>query len=60
VKKELTDILVCPVCKGELELGVEEENETEVVTGSLYCRKCDEYYPIVDTIPHLLPPDQRG
>ncbi len=53
------NILACPVCKGELELKVEEENETEVVTGSLYCRKCDVRYPIVDTIPNLLPPEQR-
>ncbi len=53
------DILVCPACKGKLELSAEEENETEVVTGSLYCRNCDERYPIVDTIPNLLPPDQR-
>ena len=53
------DILACPVCKGELELNVEEENEKEVVTGFLYCRKCNECYPIVDTIPDLLPPDQR-
>ena len=54
------DILVCPVCKGELELDAEEENEQEIVTGSLYCRKCDASYPIVDTIPNLLPPDQRN
>jgi len=53
------DILVCPVCKGGLELSVEEENEQEIVTGSLYCPKCNECYPIVDTIPNLLPPDQR-
>ena len=59
MKKELMDILACPVCKGELELEVDEENETEVVTGSLYCRKCDVHYPIVDTIPNLLPPEQR-
>ncbi len=52
------DILACPLCKGELELNVEEENEQEVVTGSLYCPKCDVKYPIVDTIPNLLPPDQ--
>lgn len=52
------DILVCPVCKGELELSV-EENGQEIVTGSLYCPKCDERYPIVDAIPNLLPPDQR-
>jgi len=53
------DILVCPVCKGKLELKVEEENEIEVVTGSLYCQKCNVHYPISKTIPNLLPPDQR-
>ena len=53
------DILVCPVCTGELTLSVDEENETEIVTGSLYCPKCDMPYPIVDTIPNLLPPDQN-
>ena len=59
MKKDLVDILACPVCKGELELSVEEENEREVVTGSLYCSRCNVRYPIVDTIPNLLPPDQR-
>lgn len=58
MKKELMDILVCPVCKGELQLNVEEENGAEIVTGSLYCSKCDVRYPIEDTIPNLLPPDQ--
>jgi len=60
MKKELMDILACPVCKGELELSVEEEKEQEIVTGSLYCPRCNVRYPIVDTIPNLLPPDQRG
>ena len=59
MKKELMDILVCPVCKGELELSVEKEDEQEIVAGSLHCRKCDVSYPIVDTIPNLLPPEQR-
>ena len=59
MKKELMDILVCPVCKGELELKVEEENEQEIVTGSLYCRRCEVRYPILETIPNLLPPDKH-
>jgi len=59
MKKELMDILACPVCKGELELSIEVEKEQEIVTGSLYCSTCDVRYPIVDTIPNLLPPDQR-
>ena len=53
------DILVCPVCKGKLELTVEEENEIEIVTGFLYCPKCKVRYPISETIPNLLPPDQQ-
>jgi len=60
MKRELTDILACPVCKGDMELSVDEENETEIVAGSLYCPKCDIKHPIVDTIPNLLPPDQRN
>ena len=59
MKRELMDILVCPVCKGELQLTVEEEKEKEIVSGSLHCDKCKVDYPIVDTIPNLLPPDQR-
>jgi uncharacterized protein YbaR (Trm112 family) len=58
MKRELMDILACPVCKGKLELGVEEEKE-EIVTGSLHCPRCDVTYPILETIPNLLPPKQR-
>jgi len=59
MKRELMDILACPVCKRKLELRVEEENEHEIVTGSLYCLECEVHYPIVDSIPNLLPPGQR-
>lgn len=57
MKKELMQILACPVCKGDLELKVSEQKGEEIVTGSLYCSKCDYSYPIVDTIPNLLPPE---
>jgi len=59
MKKEMMDILVCPVCKGELELNVKAEDEKEIVSGSLYCPRCAQHYPIEDTIPNLMPPDQR-
>ena len=59
MKRELMDILVCPVCKGELQLTVDEGSEEEIVSGSLYCDQCKVSYSIVDTIPNLLPPDQR-
>ncbi|OIP26388.1 MAG: hypothetical protein CO103_03610 [Chloroflexi bacterium CG_4_9_14_3_um_filter_45_9] len=59
MKKELMQILTCPMCKGNLELTVDEERENEIVSGSLYCPKCQHSYPIVDTIPNLLPLDLR-
>ncbi|MCH8107881.1 MAG: methytransferase partner Trm112 [Chloroflexi bacterium] len=60
MKKDLMDILACPVCKGELELRVDSEEGNEVITGALLCHKCPETYPIDDAIPNLLPPDMRG
>jgi uncharacterized protein YbaR (Trm112 family) len=59
MKRELMDILACPLCKGLLELTVDEEDEKEIIAGSLYCKKCAQRYPIVDAIPNLLPPELR-
>lgn len=59
MKRELMAILACPMCKGELKLTVEKEDGQEIVNGSLYCPKCNELYPIEDTIPNLLPPAMR-
>ena len=60
MKQELMDTLACPVCKGKLELTIEENNGQEVISGSLHCPRCNVRYPIVDTVPNLLPPEQRG
>lgn len=60
MKDELMKILACPVCKGSLELTVTERDQNEIVTGSIYCGKCDFHYPIQDTIPNLLPPDMQS
>lgn len=59
MRHTLMEILVCPLCKGELALSVEREEAGEVVEGSLLCTACDEHYPIVDGIPNLLPPELR-
>ncbi len=53
------DILACPICKGDLRLEVEEENEEEIVSGKLICTKCGTEYPIEDGIPNMLPPELR-
>jgi uncharacterized protein YbaR (Trm112 family) len=59
MRKDLVDILACPMDKSPLELTVAEENGDEVIQGSLTCPKCGEIYPIEDRIPNLLPPEMR-
>lgn len=59
MKRDLMDILCCPMCKGDLVLEVTKENEKEILKGTLFCKKCDEYYPIDDGIPNMLPPELR-
>jgi uncharacterized protein YbaR (Trm112 family) len=53
MKRLLTEVLACPICKGKLELNVEAEGGGEIFAGTLYCDRCDIYYPITDTIPDL-------
>ena len=59
MKKDLMDILACPVCKGDLELISVEEEDDDVIRGSLECAVCSESYPIEKSIPNLLPPELR-
>ena len=59
MKRDLMEILACPVCKGDLTLTVAVEEGDEIVQGSLGCGACDETYPIEDSIPNLLPPSFR-
>ena len=59
MRRKLMDILVCPECKGQLDLVVTLEQDDEIVEGSLTCKECDETYPIRDTIPNMLPPSLR-
>lgn len=59
LKKDLMEILACPVCKGDLVLNIEKEYSNEVLSGTLYCSVCNEYYPIEEGIPNMLPPELR-
>ena len=59
MKKDLMEILACPMCKGDLKLTVDKEEGDEVIEGNLVCTKCNERYPINDSIPNLLPPELR-
>ena len=59
MRMTLMEILVCPMCRGDLDLTVSEQDGEEIVWGNLRCTECQEEYPIEDTIPNMLPPSLR-
>jgi uncharacterized protein YbaR (Trm112 family) len=36
------------------------KTETEIESGLLFCQKCNRWYPIIDTIPQMLPDEFRN
>ncbi len=60
MKRTLMDILVCPECKGDLDLNIAVEKNGEILEGSLTCNACDQLFPIEESIPNLLPQDMRS
>ncbi|MFQ5711656.1 MAG: Trm112 family protein [Candidatus Geothermarchaeales archaeon] len=59
MKRELMDILACPICRfEELELIVLKEDR-EIEEGAIYCPDCGRFYPIIDSIPVMLPDELR-
>ncbi|MFA5860760.1 MAG: methytransferase partner Trm112 [Candidatus Thermoplasmatota archaeon] len=59
MKRDLMDILCCPVHKSDLKLTVKQEDAVEVLEGDLYCAECDFHYAIEGGIPNLLPPEMQ-
>jgi uncharacterized protein len=57
MKESIMEIIVCPVCKGPLDLKIAESEKAEIMSGTLTCRKCNHTYNIENGIPNLLPPD---
>ncbi len=60
MRKDIVDILACPMDKSPLELSIDEANGDEVIQGTLTCSECGEKYAIEDRIPNLLPPEMRA
>lgn len=59
MKRRLLEILACPICKHfPLELTVFEEKD-EIDEGILICNNCSRWYPIIESIPHMLPDELR-
>lgn len=59
MKRDLMEILCCPMCKGDITLSVIREEGIEIKDGTLYCQKCNIFYPIENGIPNMLPPNMK-
>ena len=59
MKKTLIEILACPICKNDLSLSIDKEEDDEVISGTLNCmnNKCKLIFNILEGIPNLLPPN---
>ncbi len=53
--KDIIDIICCPICKKNLILKIEKEENNEIIKGSFKCKKCNKVYYISDGIPNFLP-----
>ena len=47
--------LVCPVCQSELDITIQNQNGEEIIRGELLCHQCSKIFPIIRSIPRLLP-----
>jgi uncharacterized protein YbaR (Trm112 family) len=60
VKRQLLDVLACPVCRHHpLELKETRSEGEDVEEGTLTCPQCGSAYPIIGSIPDMLPPQDR-
>lgn len=62
MRRDLMEILVCPVCKSKLTLDIEQvetpdQGHEEIIDGNLNCIACEHAYLIENGIPNLLPPE---
>jgi uncharacterized protein YbaR (Trm112 family) len=57
MKPRLLDLLVCPACKGTLDLRSDQADGENTVTGTLACPPCRASYPIVAGIPRFVSRD---
>lgn len=55
VRARLVELIVCPDCKGALNLSSRQADGEEIIEGALGCKACAREYPIRGGIPRLLP-----
>jgi len=59
MKREFCQTLVCPDCKGDLQVQIEDGDERSIQAGELCCPACNRSYPVVNGIPRFVSEDQQ-
>lgn len=61
MRKNLLELVVCPLCKERLSLeSFDAESSEETANGLLTCRSCGALYPIIGKIARLLPTELQS
>jgi ubiquinone/menaquinone biosynthesis C-methylase UbiE len=61
MKKELIQILDCPLCQGGQKFIIKQEEgkDGEIYNGELKCPQCDKTYKIFNGVPRMVPENQK-
>lgn len=57
MKESLIQYLVCPDCRGTLDLAIQTREEKEIERGTLRCQCCTQVYPITKGVPRFVGTD---
>jgi uncharacterized protein YbaR (Trm112 family) len=57
MKKDLVNMLECPICHHQLEWQIETEKEDRIEQADVHCSGCEAMYPVIDGIGIFLTPD---
>ncbi|NLK25602.1 MAG: Trm112 family protein [Euryarchaeota archaeon] len=60
MKRPLLDLLACSVCRYHpLLLDEVKGDSMDIEEGTLTCPQCGATYPIIESIPNMIPPKDR-
>lgn len=60
MRRRLLELIVCPSCRGALDLDAHVVDGDEITSGKLACRSCSRTFAIDRSIPRLLPDELPG
>ena len=61
MRRWLSDLLCCPVCRADLALSIQGDvsDDGDILSGTLRCTGCARAYPIENGIPRFVQPEQN-